>query len=134
MQEVDRKPATTAAVPPPPFSPPPAPSAPSSAVPLDAASTLSPKAPAIEPETDGEVELLLLSGKRRRVKVSRGETVDELVGRVWSDWPADWRASDPAPASASDLRLLHLGHFLEPKSTLSGTSALSRPPSSPPSR
>ncbi|GAA5854334.1 hypothetical protein JCM9279_004723 [Rhodotorula babjevae] len=125
MQEVDRKPTApgAAAAAPPPFSPPPAPSAPSSAVPLDVASTLSPKAPPIE--GDGEIELLLLSGKRRRVKVSRADTVEELVARVWSDWPAEWRATDPAPASAHDLRLLHLGRFLEPKSTLSDAGLFS---------
>ncbi|GAA5933478.1 hypothetical protein JCM3775_000706 [Rhodotorula graminis] len=129
MQEIDRKPATTTAVAPhpPPFSGPPAPSSTSAA--LDATSTLSLKAAPVE--TGGgqggaaELELLLLSGKRRRVQVSRAETVEQLIERVWSDWPAEWRASDPAPASASDLRLLHLGRFLEPESTLSDAGLFS---------
>jgi len=89
MQQVDRKPPSTAVAPLPPFSPPPAPSAPSTAVPLDVASTLSPKAPHVEGEDkEYEIELLLLSGKRRRVKVARTETVAQLVERVWSEWPA----------------------------------------------
>ncbi|GJN93331.1 hypothetical protein Rhopal_006384-T1 [Rhodotorula paludigena] len=69
-----------------------------------------------------ELELLLLSGKRRRVKVRYDDRVGEVLERVWRDWPEDWRTSDPRPANAQALRLLYLGRFLEPKTTLDGLS------------
>ncbi|TNY17927.1 hypothetical protein DMC30DRAFT_419336 [Rhodotorula diobovata] len=69
-------------------------------------------------EPDLRLELLLLSGKRARVPVDRDDTVRDVLDRVWTDWPHEWCATDPPPASATDLRLLHLGRFLEPKATL----------------
>ncbi|GAA6007721.1 uncharacterized protein JCM10292_005413 [Rhodotorula paludigena] len=65
-----------------------------------------------------ELELLLLSGKRRRVKVRNDDRVGEVLERVWRDWPEDWRTSEPRPANAQALRLLYLGRFLDAKTTL----------------
>ncbi|BGO95161.1 hypothetical protein NBRC10512_001888 [Rhodotorula toruloides] len=66
-----------------------------------------------------EVELLLLSGKRRRWTFGTEETVEEVKDQVWHEWPDDWTKGDPAPPSVDGLRLLHLGRFLDDTSTLS---------------
>ncbi|PRQ72327.1 hypothetical protein AAT19DRAFT_9666 [Rhodotorula toruloides] len=66
-----------------------------------------------------EIELLLLSGKRKRWTFGTEETVAEVKDQVWHEWPDDWTKGDPAPPSVDGLRLLHLGRFLDDASTLS---------------
>ncbi|BGP27308.1 ubiquitin like superfamily protein [Rhodotorula toruloides] len=70
-----------------------------------------------------EIELLLLSGKRKRWTFGTEETVAEVKDQVWHDWPDGalqyWTKGDPAPTSVNRLRLLHLGRFLHDASTLS---------------
>ncbi|BGP35014.1 hypothetical protein JCM10296v2_006838 [Rhodotorula toruloides] len=74
-----------------------------------------------------EIELLLLSGKRKRWTFGTEETVAEVKDHVWHEWPDDWTKGDPAPPSVDGLRLLHLGRFLDDASTLSAAGLKSTP-------
>ncbi|GAA6043518.1 hypothetical protein JCM8097_002254 [Rhodosporidiobolus ruineniae] len=85
-----------------------------------------------------EIELLLVSGQRRRWTFDCEETVDEARKKVWEEWPAAWEKTDPRPQSPDYLRLLYLGRFLTPSSTLSSNglspAALSASNDDPPTK
>ncbi|GAA5826829.1 hypothetical protein JCM11251_002909 [Rhodosporidiobolus azoricus] len=103
------------------------PATPTPPVHLDDPSSSSPPPPApasitTTPTLNGtpfELELLLVSGLRRRWTFGSGETVGEAKRRVWADWPEEWQKTEPRPPSVHHLRFLYLGRFLEDTKTLS---------------
>ncbi|KAJ3359830.1 Ubiquitin-like protein 3 [Allomyces javanicus] len=60
---------------------------------------------------------LLVSGARSDKWVFDPTTrLDQVRARLLAEWPAAWSQDAPAPASPTQLRLLHRGRFLEPGS------------------
>lgn len=65
---------------------------------------------------DALIELLLLSGSRKRFTFSTSTTLSEVVAYVFKEWPEEWEESKPE--RLEQLRLLHRGHFAPGASTL----------------
>ncbi|KAL1923798.1 uncharacterized protein VTP21DRAFT_8778 [Calcarisporiella thermophila] len=60
--------------------------------------------------------LLLVSGKRSAFDFTTQQTVKEVKEGILEQWPKEWISEKPP--SASNLRLLHLGRFLDDSTTL----------------
>ncbi|GAA5969012.1 hypothetical protein JCM3765_002282 [Sporobolomyces pararoseus] len=65
-----------------------------------------------------EIEFLLMSGNRKRWTVGSEETVSTVRERIFANFPQEWRTSEAPVTSPDSIRLLYLGHFLEPISLL----------------
>lgn len=63
------------------------------------------------------IELLLLSGLRKRFYFQSSATVSEVLAWTFKDWPAEWE--EHKPRDLSQLRLLYRGQFLQGSSKLS---------------
>ncbi|KNE55734.1 hypothetical protein AMAG_01611 [Allomyces macrogynus ATCC 38327] len=88
-------------------------------LPKDGAAPAAPAAGADAPVPANKVALtfLLVSGARSDKWVfDPTNTLDQVRARLLAEWPAAWSQDAPAPASATQLRLLHRGRFLEPGS------------------
>ncbi|GAA5895469.1 hypothetical protein JCM6882_006262 [Rhodosporidiobolus microsporus] len=74
-----------------------------------------------------ELELLLVSGLRRKWTFGAEEAVGEAKRRVWAEWPEEWLKAEPRPPTVDHLRFLYLGRFLDDSKPL---SSYGLPPSS----
>ncbi|KAG9289055.1 hypothetical protein G9A89_015604 [Geosiphon pyriformis] len=66
--------------------------------------------------TEVRLTLLLVSGKRHTFKCKPTDIVGTVKKRVFDNWPKEW--ADETPAAVSNLKIVHLGRFLEDGSTL----------------
>ncbi|GAA6060453.1 hypothetical protein JCM10212_000881 [Sporobolomyces blumeae] len=100
--------------------------------PSDPTSTFLPPKNSVE-GTRFEIEFLLASGKRKRWTVGTNESVERVRDRIASEWPPEWKLSEPPLVSPDSLRLLYLGRFLSPTSLLSAHGLVPPEPGDRPS-
>ncbi|KAJ3177703.1 hypothetical protein HK101_010195 [Irineochytrium annulatum] len=81
------------------------------------------------PEDQVNLRLLLVSGKKSDFLMAPGETVDSVKAKIFSSWPKEW--TEETPESASSLRILHRGKFLEGNTTLEAASFPCEAPTKP---
>ncbi|RKP13136.1 ubiquitin-related domain-containing protein [Piptocephalis cylindrospora] len=72
--------------------------------------------PKLGDEGDCAVTFLLASGHRMTLHFPPDVTIDQARQALYSRWPEDWE--DQAPSSASLLKIIYFGRFLENSSTL----------------
>lgn len=65
------------------------------------------------------LDVLLTSGQRKFFDFAPTTSIYDVRETIFRDWPEDW---PPRPASSSAIRILHLGHILDEKAVLSGSS------------
>ncbi|CAG8577365.1 10233_t:CDS:2 [Paraglomus brasilianum] len=70
-----------------------------------------------EEDKDITLTLLLISGKKHTFKFDPNETIKTVKDRVFDTWPGEWSDERP-PLSASNLRILYMGKFLNDDTTL----------------
>ncbi|BGP57904.1 hypothetical protein JCM8202v2_005553 [Rhodotorula sphaerocarpa] len=58
-----------------------------------------------EDADDLVLQLLTLSGKRRRIVCRKEERVADVTRRVWEDWPEDWTSEPAQPEKPDQLSL-----------------------------
>jgi len=68
-------------------------------------------------KSETDIEILLLSGARKRFSFTTSSTVSEILAFVYKEWPESWE--EKKPERLDQLRLLHRGRFLPESSTLS---------------
>ncbi|KAI9227193.1 MAG: ubiquitin-related domain-containing protein [Piptocephalis tieghemiana] len=80
---------------------------------LDPPQNTSPK---LGDQGDCSVTFLLASGHRMTLHFPPTATIDQARQALYARWPEDWE--DEAPSSASLLKIIYFGRFLENSSTL----------------
>jgi len=73
-------------------------------------------APVTSTSNETIIDILLLSGSRKRFNFDISMTVSEVLAYIYKEWPTAW--TEAKPPSLKQLRLLHRGQFLADSTTL----------------
>ncbi|KAM3579440.1 Ubiquitin-like protein 3, variant 2 [Umbelopsis sp. WA50703] len=68
------------------------------------------------PKDKVHLNLLLVSGKRMFIEVTKADTISHIKALVLKQWPTEWNKSKPN--SVDEMNVIYLGKFLANESTL----------------